>query len=77
MAKKLSDDDILALIEREEANCISHYASVLSEQRRKAMDYYYGKPYGNEVEGRSQVVTTEVKDAVEGMLPTLMTIFTA
>jgi hypothetical protein len=33
------------------------------------MQYYYGQPYGNEVEGRSQVVTTEVRDAVEGILP--------
>lgn len=40
------------------------------------MQYYYGQPYGNEVEGRSQVVTTEVKDAVEGILPSLMAIFT-
>src|SRR5687767_4083820 len=41
------------------------------------MQYYYGQPYGNEVEGRSQVVTTEVKDAVEGILPSLMAIFTS
>src|SRR6476660_9699745 len=41
------------------------------------MQYYYGQPYGNEQEGRSQVVTTEVKDAVEGILPSLMAIFTA
>ena len=37
---KMTDDELLALVEKEEANCISHYASVLSEQRRKAMDYY-------------------------------------
>ena len=41
------------------------------------MQYYYGEPYGNEVEGRSQVVTTEVKDAVEEILPALMKIFTS
>lgn len=41
------------------------------------MQYYYGQPYGNEIEGRSQVVTTEVKDAVEGILPSLMAIFTS
>src|SRR5258706_15682323 len=39
--------------------------------------YYYGEPYGNEVEGRSQVVTTEVKDAVEEILPALIKIFTS
>lgn len=73
----MNNDELLAHVEREEANCIVHFTSLLSEQRRKAMQYYYGQPYGNEVEGRSQVVTTEVKDAVEGILPSLMAIFTS
>lgn len=73
----MDNDELLATVEREEANCILHFSSLLSEQRRKALQYYYGQPYGNEVEGRSQVVTTEVKDAVEGILPALMQIFTA
>src|SRR4051812_5346037 len=73
----MTEDELLAHVEREEADCIVHYTSLLSEQRRKAMAYYYGQPYGNEVEGRSQVITTEVKDAVESILPSLMAIFTA
>jgi hypothetical protein len=73
----MSEDELLALIEQEEANCISSTSGALAEQRREAMQYYYGLPYGNEVEGRSQVVTTEVKDAVEGILPSLMAIFTS
>lgn len=74
---RMTEDELLASVEKEEANCVVHYASLLSEQRRKAIQYYDGQPYGNEVEGRSQVVTTEVKDAVEGILPTLMKLFTA
>ncbi len=73
----MDTDELLAIVEREEADCIAHFTSALSEQRRKAMQYYYGQLYGNEVEGRSQVVTTEVKDAVEGILPSLMAIFTS
>lgn len=72
---KMTEDELLGHVEREEANCIVHFTSLLQEQRRKAMAYYYGQPYGNEIEGRSQVVTTEVKDAVEGILPSLMAIF--
>ena len=74
---KLNDSQLLAIIEQEEASSLSHFTGKLAEQRRMAMQYYYGEPYGNEVEGRSQVVTTEVKDAVEGILPTLMAIFTS
>lgn len=51
------------------------YSGLLAEQRRKSMQYYYGQPYGNEVEGRSQVVTTEVLDAIEGILPSLIDMF--
>jgi hypothetical protein len=73
----MTEDDLLSLVEQEEAQCISSTSGALAEQRRQAMAYYYGQPYGNEVEGRSQVVTTEVKDAVEGVMPNLMAIFTS
>jgi hypothetical protein len=73
----MKSDELIALIEQEEAQCLSAYTGVLAEQRRKALQYYYGQPYGNEVEGRSQVVTTEVKDAIEGIMPSLMAIFTS
>lgn len=53
------------------------YSGQLAEQRRKSIAYYLGKPYGNEIEGRSQVVTTEVRDAIEGQLPALLEIFAA
>jgi len=72
----MTEEDLIALVEKEEANCISSTNGALAEQRREAMQFYYGLPYGNEVDGRSQVVTTEVKDAVEGILPSLMAIFT-
>ena len=49
----------------------------LSVQRRKAMEYYHGEPFGNEVEGRSSVVLTDVADVIEGMLPGLLEIFTS
>lgn len=73
----MTESELIALIEHEEANCVSSSSGALAEQRREAMQYYYGQPYGNEVEGRSQVVTTEVKDAVEGIMPSLMAIFTS
>jgi hypothetical protein len=73
----MTEDDLLSLIEGEEADCLSTSAGALAEQRREAMQYYYGQPYGNEVEGRSQVVTTEVKDAVEEIMPAMMKIFTS
>ena len=36
-----------------------------------------GEKFGNELPGRSQVVMTEISDAIEQILPSLMKIFTA
>ena len=73
----MTEQELLNIIEQEEANCIGTTSGELSTQRQKAMQYYYGEPYGNEVEGSSQVVTSEVLDAIEGILPSLMQIFTS
>jgi len=50
--------------------------SYLAPEREKAMAYYLGDAFGNEEEGRSQVVLTEVRDTVLAMLPSLLRIFT-
>jgi len=49
----------------------------LADARLKATEYYNGEPLGNEEEGRSQVVITEVRDQVLGIKPSLMRIFFA
>ena len=73
----MTENELLATIESEERNSVGADSGLLSDQRRKALQYYYGQPYGNEVEGRSQVVTSEVFDAVEGIMPSLLSIFTS
>src|SRR3972149_10281403 len=40
------------------------------------MDYDVGRPVGNEQEGRSQVVSTDVMDTIEWIKPSLIRIFT-
>ena len=41
------------------------------------MEYFYGEPFGNEEDGRSQVVVTDVQDTLMWIMPSLMRIFTA
>ena len=43
--------------------------------RVQASDYYHGKPFGNEEDGRSQVVSMDVRDTVSLMLPQIMRTF--
>jgi hypothetical protein len=40
------------------------------------MDYYNMRPYGDEIAGRSRFVSSDVSDVVEGMLPSLIRVFT-
>lgn len=47
----------------------------IPEERAKALKRYFGKPLGTEVAGRSQFVTTECRDAVLWMLPSLLNVF--
>lgn len=74
---KMKDDELASLIDAEVRQSIGYYAGELAEQRRTALAYYYGEPFGNEVEGRSTVVSRDVADTIEWIMPTLMKIFTA
>ena len=76
MATAISDEQIASIC-RSEIDSASGYAGgEISNERAEALNYYYGEPYGDEVEGRSQVVTREVMETVEWILPSLARIFT-
>lgn len=45
--------------------------------RLKADRYYKGQPFGNEVDGESQVVSRDVAEAVDAMLPALLKMFSS
>jgi F0F1-type ATP synthase membrane subunit b/b' len=65
-----------AIVEAEIDNAIGYIETETVEQRRKAIQYYNRDPFGNEVEGRSQIVTGEVAEAIDGALPALLRVFT-
>jgi len=48
----------------------------IGPSRITATEYYYGEPFGDEQEGRSRVVSQDVRDTVHAILPSLMRIFT-
>ena len=74
---KLTDSEILNAIETKASESYGYMSSTLNAEREQALDYYLGKPYGNEVDGRSQVVTRDTLETIEWMLPSLLKIFTA
>ena len=75
--KPLDDYVISGILGDHIKNSYGYYESELTDARRKANEYYFGEGFGNEVEGRSQVVSTDVADTIESILPPLLRIFTA
>ena len=76
MAKeKITEEELITRIRGEITGALGYMGDTISEQREQAMSYYYGLPFGNEVEGRSQYVDTTVQDTIEWIKPSLMRVF--
>ena len=73
---KLTKSKLLSLISQEVQNSLGFYSSDLATQRKEAIKYYLGEPLGNEIEGRSSVVSQDLLEVVESILPSLMRMFT-
>jgi hypothetical protein len=70
------DAEIASLVGRMVDEASSFISDHLEADRALATKYYKGEPFGNEEEGRSKVVMTEVRDTVLGQLPALVRVFT-
>lgn len=68
---------LLSAIETEESNALGSDNDELNQERAKAIDYYLARPFGNEIEGRSQVISQDVKDTIEWQKPSIIRIFTS
>lgn len=72
---RMDEEEFCTVVRNAIAQSVQFVDTELSSDRAKATEYYLGKPFGNEEEGRSQVILTEVRDAVDGMLPSLARVF--
>lgn len=72
----MDDKELLALVDGEFASAMGSSGGEISEERAKAYDYYLSKEFGNEVDGRSKMVTSDVADIVDGIMPSLLRTFT-
>ena len=72
----MDDLKLKTVVQAEIDNALGYIETETTEERRKAINYYNRAPYGNEVEGRSTIVTGEVAEAVDAALPGLLRVFT-
>ena len=73
-SKKISDEELIQRVNNEISDALG-YNDTIDKQRETAMEYYYGMPLGNEVDGRSQYVDSSVMDTIEWIKPSLMRVF--
>ena len=74
---KKTNQEILSIVSREISNSSGFLGGEITSRRKKSLEYYLGNPLGNEQEGRSQVISNDVLDTVESLMPSLMRIFTS
>lgn len=74
---KMDDDELLELLRRKEESAGSYVWGQLANERETAMREYHRMPYGNEEEGWSQIVSSDIQDTVEWILPQLIKTFMA
>jgi hypothetical protein len=72
----MDEQKLKVILEAEIDDAIGYVETETVEQRTKAINYYNRYEYGNEIDGRSKIVTGEVAEVVDGALPQLMRIFT-
>lgn len=70
-----AEERLQLLVQRAAEEAVLWRDEDLDEDQAEATDYYMGRPFGNETEGRSRVVSTDVRDTIQAMLPSLMRIF--
>lgn len=69
------DSEVRAIVASRLKMALTKQGSELSNDRETSMDFYYGRPMGNEQPGRAQVVSKDLMDTVEWIMPSLMRIF--
>lgn len=61
--------EFLSWLQSEEQNAKD---DALNDQRATAIDFYNGEPFGDEEEGRSQIVTRDVAEVIDYMVPSVL-----
>lgn len=70
--KQRKDNELAAIVWAQINRSTDYSTQVLAENRRKAWNYYLCRPRGDELEGRSQIVDTTIRDTHHALMSTIM-----
>ena len=65
----MPEEELQGIVGKEIDDAIDYIDNFISPQRAAATQYYRGEPFGNEEDGRSQVVSMDVRDTVQALMP--------
>jgi len=71
----MTERELRAAIDHEVSASLGKESGDLAIQREAALDLYLGKPLGNEVPGRSAIVSRDAMETVEWALPSMLRVF--
>ena len=70
-----TNEDLTGTVSSAIDDAVDYIDNSISPLRATAIEYYQGLPFGNEEDGRSQVVSRDVHDTIADIMPSLMRIF--
>ena len=71
---KMTDSELLAIVSNAETEARNHSGTYTKINERVLKDYLQ-RPYGDEVKGKSQVISPDVQDVVESDMASLSRVF--
>ena len=74
---EMTEDELQGILAGQIDDAVDYSDNTVSPSRATATKYYRGEAFGDEEDGRSQVVSMDVRDTVQSILPSLMRIFTS
>lgn len=74
---KMDENELLELLQRKEEAAGSYVWGALGTERETALREYHRLPYGNEEDGWSTIVASDIQDTVQWILPALLKVFSS
>jgi len=68
----MDDREVIAIIEGHRRSSLGGDEGQLSIERAAALDHYHGRPYGNEEEGRSSIVSRDLSETIDWIMPAVL-----
>lgn len=75
MTEPMTEQDLAAYLQEMERQAVTYRSSELADEQAAALDFYEARPFGDEMEGCSQVVAPVVQEVVDYMTISVLRTF--